>query len=70
MLATSFLSVVCLAYISTVKMEAVRSSEISVNFHQTTRRHIPANIRLHSPRGVSLNPPPPPQNKSPLYEDL
>jgi hypothetical protein len=30
----------CMAYSSTLKMEAVRYSESSVNFHRTTRRHI------------------------------
>jgi hypothetical protein len=30
-------------YSSTLEMEAVRSSETSVNFYQTTRRQIPEN---------------------------
>jgi hypothetical protein len=39
-LATLFLLVVCLDCSSTLKIEAVRSSEMSVNFYRTTRRHI------------------------------
>jgi hypothetical protein len=30
----------CFAYASILKMEALRSSETSVNFYQTTQRHI------------------------------
>jgi hypothetical protein len=33
-----------LAYSSTLKLEAVRSSETSVNFHHTKRRHIPKDV--------------------------
>jgi hypothetical protein len=36
-----FLVATFLAYFSTLKMEAVRSSETSVNFYQTTRHYIP-----------------------------
>jgi hypothetical protein len=41
---------------SAVKTEAARSSEITVNIHHTTRRHIPEDIILHShcPRASDL----------------
>jgi hypothetical protein len=39
-LAASFLLIGCLAYLSTLKMEAVYSSPTSVYFYQTTRRPI------------------------------
>jgi hypothetical protein len=32
----------------TLMMEAVSSSETSLNFYQTTRRNIPEDISLHS----------------------
>jgi hypothetical protein len=35
-------------------MEEVRYSETSVNFNQTTRRHIPADNTLHSYRRENL----------------
>jgi hypothetical protein len=35
------------AYYSILKMEAIHSSEVSVNFHQTTRCHIPKDSNLH-----------------------
>jgi hypothetical protein len=37
------------AHSSKPKMETVRYSDMSVNFHQTTRRHIPADSTLQSP---------------------
>jgi vesicle coat complex subunit len=37
-----------LAYTSTLKMEAVRSSEFSVHFYQTARRHIPEDDNVRS----------------------
>jgi hypothetical protein len=37
----SCLLLVSVAYCLTLKMEAVRSSDTSVNFYRTTRRHIP-----------------------------
>jgi hypothetical protein len=43
-----------LAYTSTLKMEVVRSSETSVNFYQTTRRHIPEDSSVHGHRHDSL----------------
>jgi hypothetical protein len=35
-------------------MEAVSTSETSVNFYQTTRRNIPENSHLHTPRRENL----------------
>jgi hypothetical protein len=35
-------------------MEAVRTSETSVNFNVTTRRYIPENSKLHSRRHENL----------------
>jgi hypothetical protein len=43
-----FLLVSCLAYCSTLKLEGVCSSEISLNPSRTTRHHIPADRTLHS----------------------
>jgi hypothetical protein len=41
-----FLTVTCLAYILIMKMEAVRSSETSVNLYRTIRRLLSQNDRL------------------------
>jgi hypothetical protein len=38
----------------TLKMEAIRSSETSVQFTRSTRRHIPEDGILHSNRGENL----------------
>jgi hypothetical protein len=35
-------------------MEAVSTSEMSVNFYQTTRRNIPEDSRLHTRRRENL----------------
>jgi hypothetical protein len=43
-----------LAYSSTLKMEAIYSSEASVNFQRTTRRYIPENVTLHNNRYENL----------------
>jgi hypothetical protein len=43
-----FMIVSCLAYSSTLKMEARCSSETSVDFQRTTRRYIPEDGTLHS----------------------
>jgi hypothetical protein len=43
-LATRFKMISCLAYFSTLKMEATCSCETSVNFQRTTRRYIPENF--------------------------
>jgi hypothetical protein len=39
---------------STLKMEAIRSSETSVQFTRSTRRHIPEDGILHSHRRGNL----------------
>lgn len=47
-LLAAFLScAACSAYSSTIKTEAVCSSETSVNFYQTARYHIPVDCILH-----------------------
>jgi hypothetical protein len=37
----------CLAYFSTQKIEAICSSETSVDFHRTTLRYISEDVTLH-----------------------
>jgi hypothetical protein len=37
----------CLVYTATVKIKAVHSSKMSVNFYQTTQYHIPENSTFH-----------------------
>jgi hypothetical protein len=44
----NFTQVSCLAYSSTLKMEATCSSETSLDFHWTTRRYIPEDRNHHS----------------------
>jgi hypothetical protein len=44
----AFTLVSYLAYLTTLKMEATCSSEISVDFQQTTRRYIPEARTLHN----------------------
>jgi hypothetical protein len=46
LLAVCFMLVTCLAYPSTLKMEAIYSSEMSVDVHQTTRPSIPESKTL------------------------
>jgi hypothetical protein len=41
LLAACLMMVSCLAYYSTLKIEAKCSSETAIYFHQTTRRYIP-----------------------------
>jgi hypothetical protein len=48
LLTTSFTLVTCLAYSSTLKMEATCSSETSVDIRLTTWREIPDDITLQS----------------------
>jgi hypothetical protein len=48
LLATCFMLVSCLAYSSTLKMAAKRSSETSVDFQQTAWDYIPDDRTLHS----------------------
>jgi hypothetical protein len=42
-----FRRVSCLAYSSTLKMEAMFSSETLVDFHRTERRHVSENSTIH-----------------------
>jgi hypothetical protein len=44
----------CLTYSSNLKMEAVFSSEMSVNFYHTAWRHIPENATLRSHHSETL----------------
>jgi hypothetical protein len=37
----------CFTYSSSLKLEAIRSSETSVNFYQTSRHHIPEDNTVH-----------------------
>jgi hypothetical protein len=46
LLATCFMNVSCLTYSSSLKMEAIRSSETSVEFKRATRRYIPEDRPL------------------------
>lgn len=43
----------CSAHSSTLKMEEVHSSKTSVNFYQTTRRHIPEDSTTESLFSIS-----------------
>jgi hypothetical protein len=52
--AACFMIISCLAYSSTLKMEAVCSSETSVDLHWTTRRYIPKDTTLHKHRCENL----------------
>jgi hypothetical protein len=46
MLLSAFTLVSCSAYASTLNMEAICSSETSVDFQRTTRRYIPEDSTL------------------------
>jgi hypothetical protein len=48
-----YMLVSCLAYSSTLKMEATCSSEMSVHFERTKRRYIPGDITLYTPCIIS-----------------
>jgi hypothetical protein len=50
----AFTLVSCSAYSSTLKIEAICSSETSVDFQQTTRRYIPEDSTLHNHRCENL----------------
>jgi hypothetical protein len=50
----AFTPVSCLAYSSTLKIEATCSSEASVDFQRTTRRYIPEYKSLHYHRCENL----------------
>jgi hypothetical protein len=43
------------AFRDTPTMKAVRTSEMSVYFHETTRRYIPEGFHLHTRRLENLN---------------
>jgi hypothetical protein len=46
----------CLDYSWTLKMEAICSSELSVDFHRTTRRYIPATtLHIHRSENLQLH---------------
>jgi hypothetical protein len=49
------LLVACLAYSLILKMAAVRFSEMSVSFYQTTWSHVPEYGNLHSDRRDNPN---------------
>jgi hypothetical protein len=52
--AGAFTLVSCSTYYSTLKMEAIRSSETSVDFQRTTLRYIPEDGTHHSHRCENL----------------
>jgi hypothetical protein len=54
LLATFLMQVSFLAYSSTLKMEAICSSEASVDFQQATRRYIPQERILQNHRRENL----------------
>jgi hypothetical protein len=53
-LVSAFLLVVCLAYSSTLKMEATCSFETSVDIHRTTQHYISEDRIVHNPRCENL----------------
>jgi hypothetical protein len=53
-LSPDFTLVSCSAYSSILKMEAICSSETSIAFQRTTRRHIPEDDSLHDHRCENL----------------
>jgi hypothetical protein len=54
LLAASFTLVSCLAYSSTLKIEAIYSYETLVEFQRDTWRYIPEDITLHNHRCENL----------------
>jgi hypothetical protein len=54
LLATCFQADFCSAYCSTLKMEAICSSEMSVHFRRTTQRYIPEDSTLNNQRRKNL----------------
>jgi hypothetical protein len=54
--AASFMLVSCLAYSSTLNMEAKYSFETSVDFQRTKWRYIPEDRNLHNHRSENLKP--------------
>jgi hypothetical protein len=55
-LPLAFTLVSCSAYFSTLKMEAIFPSEMSVDFQRTIRRYIPEESTLHNHRLRTSNP--------------
>jgi hypothetical protein len=53
-LVLSCVLVSCSAYVSTLKKEAMCSSETTVDFQRTTRRYIPEDSAAHSHRCENL----------------
>jgi hypothetical protein len=53
-LPPAFTLVSCSAYSSTLKMEAICSSETSVDFQRTTRRYIPEDSNIYNHRCENL----------------
>jgi hypothetical protein len=49
-----------------MRMEAIGSSEASVDFYETTRRHMPTDYNLHSDHRANLRPHRQPPLRSPL----
>jgi hypothetical protein len=47
-MSPDFTLVSCSAYFSTLNMEAICSSEMSVDFQRTTWRYIPESSTLHT----------------------
>jgi hypothetical protein len=62
------ISEVLSASIIALIMEAVRTSETSVNFYQTTRRYNPEDSRLHTRRREKLKSNPPPFFRTPFIK--
>jgi hypothetical protein len=54
LLAPVFTLVSCSTYLSTLKMEAICSSETSFDFQRTTRRYISEDSILHNHRCENL----------------
>jgi hypothetical protein len=54
LLDTCFYAGSCLVYSSTLKMEALFSSETSIDIERTTRRYIPEDSTLHNHRCENL----------------
>jgi hypothetical protein len=53
-LSPAFKLVSCSVYSSTMKMEAIRSSETLVDFQRTTQRYIPGDSNFHNYRCENL----------------
>jgi len=51
---TAFWDVRACSLLEVLMMEAVRTSETSVYFHETTRRYVPESCHLHTRRRENL----------------